>query len=80
MNNHKEPSTGALAEREPTEPVRLAESPRLESPSVDKAPDIPTSEPPEAFDRWLHAQLGRRTAAVSAAALLQACTVWLAHP
>ena len=31
------------------------------------------------FDRWLHAQLGRATAAVSPAALTLAYTDWLAH-
>jgi polyhydroxyalkanoate synthase len=43
------------------------------------APDIPTSEPTEGFDRWLHAQIGRRTAGVSPAALVLAYTDWLAH-
>jgi len=43
------------------------------------APDIRTSEPTEGFDRWLHAQIGKRTAGVSPAALLLAYTDWLAH-
>ncbi len=45
----------------------------------EAAPDIRTSEPTEGFDRWLHAQIGKRTAGVSPAALLLAYTDWLAH-
>ena len=48
-------------------------------PDVEDTPDIRTSEPTEGFDRWLHAQLGRWTSAVSPAALLLAYTDWLAH-
>ena len=42
-------------------------------------PDIPTGEPTEGFDRWLHAQIGRRTGGVSPAALVLAYTDWLAN-
>ena len=37
--------------------------------AYDETPNIPASEPTEGFDRWLHAQIGRHTAAVSPAAL-----------
>ena len=56
MSKHKEPPSEVPAERGSSEPVRLAESPRLELLSVDEAPDIPTSDPTGGFDRWLHAQ------------------------
>jgi len=45
----------------------------------EEAADIRTSEPTEGFDRWLHAQIGRRTAGISPPALLLAYTDWLAH-
>ena len=79
MSKHKEAAIEALAERESTAPVHPAEVLRVEPAAADEAPDIPTSEPTEGFDRWLHAQIGRRTAAVSPAALLLAYTDWLAH-
>lgn len=44
-----------------------------------EAADIRTSEPTEGFDRWLHAQIGRRTTGVSPPALLLAYADWLAH-
>jgi polyhydroxyalkanoate synthase len=47
--------------------------------AYDETPNIPASEPTEGFDRWLHAQIGRHTAAVSPAALVLAYTDWLAH-
>jgi len=59
-------------------PVRPVEAP-ADAPMLADAPDIPTSEPTEGFDRWLHAQIGRATAAVSPAALVLAYTDWLAH-
>jgi polyhydroxyalkanoate synthase subunit PhaC len=68
----------ALADTQPTQ----AAAPPIDSAAIgepDTAQDIPGSEPTEGFDRWLHAQIGRRTAGVSPAALLLAYADWLAH-
>ncbi|HET7866353.1 MAG TPA: poly-beta-hydroxybutyrate polymerase N-terminal domain-containing protein, partial [Burkholderiaceae bacterium] len=42
-------------------------------------PDLPLSEPSEGLDRWLHAQVGKVTAALSPPALLLAGLDWGAH-
>ncbi|HJV62146.1 MAG TPA: alpha/beta fold hydrolase [Albitalea sp.] len=74
-----EPSEPALAlpEALPARPLAGALAPPLLS--APEPPDIRTSEPTEGFDRWLHAQLGRRTGGVSPAALLLAYADWLSH-
>ncbi len=50
--------------------------PPIEAPND---PDLPASEPSEGLDRWLHAQVGKATAALSPAALMLAGLDWGAH-
>jgi polyhydroxyalkanoate synthase len=59
--------------------VAVATEPAPVITPYSNVPDVRTSEPTEGFDRWLHAQIGRRTAGVSPAALVLAYTDWLAH-
>jgi polyhydroxyalkanoate synthase len=66
-----DPDTAAPSAIHSQEPVPVG--------ADEATPDIPTSEPTEGFDRWLHAQIGRRTSGVSPAALVLAYTDWLAH-
>lgn len=60
-----------------TPPARHLPTPPSGEARID--PDLPISEPSEGLDRWLHAQVGKATAALSPAALMLAALDWGAH-
>jgi polyhydroxyalkanoate synthase len=73
------PKSAALSLVPPASRRREATSPQAPAPALPGGAGGEPEPLAQGFDRWLHAQLGKSTAALSPAALLLASLDWAAH-